>query len=97
MRSNGRSSGAHLRVLAALGIALGPAACGDTAREQLEVQASPYIKPVYEKVVAEFTTAHQSTPASFIAGPREEDQMVQQLLRTKLVGGALPDSRACAA
>jgi multiple sugar transport system substrate-binding protein len=90
-RSRGRSGGALGRALAVLGVALGAASCGDAERGQLEVQASPYIKPVYEKVVTEFTTAHQATPVGFVAGPREEDQLVQQLLRTKLVGGVLPD------
>lgn len=68
-------------------------ACGGSAPEppKLDVQAAPYIKPVYEELVKTFTAGHPGMPAAFTTGPREEDQMVQQLLRNNLVGGELPD------
>jgi multiple sugar transport system substrate-binding protein len=75
----------------ALGVAFGLGACSDVKRQHLEVLASPFIKPVYEKLVGEFSETRAAAPAQFAAGPREEDQLVQQLLRLKLVGGVLPD------
>jgi multiple sugar transport system substrate-binding protein len=69
-----------------LGAAL-PAAAETT----INVSASSYIKPVYEQLVTEFNKNAQGVTAKFTVTAREEEEAVQQLLRSGLVGADVPD------
>lgn len=74
-----------------LTLALAVSGCEQPESDALVIHAQPYIKPVYEQVVADYGNAHPEISVRFEAGPRDEEQLVQQLLRSSLIGGPLPD------
>ncbi|MBM0105954.1 extracellular solute-binding protein [Steroidobacter sp. S1-65] len=76
-------------LLAAL--ALLAAGCDRPESDALVIHAQPYIKEVYAQVVADYGSAHPDVSVRFEPGPRDEEQMVQQLLRSSLIGAPLPD------
>jgi multiple sugar transport system substrate-binding protein len=82
------SLGRHLLWLAVIALV---ASCGTADSGEFEIEASPYIKPVYETIARQFMSVRKGLAVEFSAGPREEDQMVQQILRTQLIGVKLPD------
>jgi multiple sugar transport system substrate-binding protein len=73
--------------LAALGFLTFPAA----AQTPVDVRASSFIRPVYEQLVAEFNKDSKTASAKFTVTAREEEEALQELLRTTLVGGPMPD------
>lgn len=70
---------------------LAAAGCRQPERDGLLMHAQPYIKPVYEQVISDFGKQHPEARMRFEAGPREEEQLIQQLLRSNLIGAPLPD------
>ena len=74
-----------------LAFALVAGGCEERTNDALVIHAQPYIEPVYERIVADYGGAHPEISVRFEAGSREEQQLVQQLLRSSLIGAPLPD------
>ncbi|MBI1779265.1 MAG: extracellular solute-binding protein [Proteobacteria bacterium] len=62
-----------------------------SAQTMVDIRASSYIKPVYEQLVTEFNQSAKGIAAKFTVTARDEEEAVQQLLRSGLVGSDVPD------